>query len=199
MRFSQYRYLIFSDLYRIEHRSSLWLVLYHLILSKWYYDCYRYNFWMRTCSYTYSHPLLRYTAFAPARWILHHYAYKFGLHINFKAEIGSGFFIGHYSGIFVHQDSVVGKNCNISQGVAVGISNSRVRPGCPVLGDNVYIGPGAKVFGGIHVGSDVAIGANCVVTRDVPDHSVVVGVPAHAISRLGSSHYIHNTDYDRAG
>ena len=64
-----------------------------------------------------------------------------------------------------------------------------------MIGRNVYIGPGAKIVGAVHVGDDVAIGANCVVTDDVPDHAVVVGVPGRVISFDGSAGYVNRTDY----
>ncbi len=51
----------------------------------------------------------------------------------------------------------------------------------PTIGDDVTIHPGAKIFGGIHIGNDVEIGANAVVIRDVPDHCIVAGVPAKIV------------------
>jgi serine O-acetyltransferase len=65
-----------------------------------------------------------------------------------------------------------------------------------VLGDSVYIGPGAKIVGAVRIGDRVAIGANCVVTKDVPDDSVVVGVPGTVISQEGSAGYINRIDYE---
>ncbi len=67
----------------------------------------------------------------------------------------------------------------------------------PVIGDNVYIGSGAKIIGSVNVGNNVAIGANAVLTKDVPDNAVVVGVPAKVISYKGSMGYIDRTDYDK--
>ncbi|GAA3319001.1 hypothetical protein GCM10020331_024100 [Ectobacillus funiculus] len=52
----------------------------------------------------------------------------------------------------------------------------------PKIGNNVYIGPGAKIFGGITIGNNVSIGANSVVTKDVPDNVTVVGIPAKIIA-----------------
>jgi serine O-acetyltransferase len=60
----------------------------------------------------------------------------------------------------------------------------------------VYIGPGAKIIGAVRVGNNVAIGANCVVTKDVPDNAVVVGVPGKIISFRGSQGYVNRTEYD---
>jgi serine O-acetyltransferase len=85
---------------------------------------------------------------------------------------------------------VIGRNCNISQGVTLGQANRGPRKGYPVIGDNVYIGPGAKVIGNVRVGSKVAIGANCVVTRDVPDNAVAVGIPGHVVSSERSAGYV---------
>jgi serine O-acetyltransferase len=79
--------------------------------------------------------------------------------------------------------------------VTLGQSNRGERRGSPVIGDNVFIGAGAKIFGMIKVGNNAAIGANCVVTKDVPENGVVVGVPGRIISMNGSRGYINRTDY----
>jgi serine O-acetyltransferase len=121
--------------------------------------------------------------------------FKFGISIPFTTRIGPGFYIGHFGGIVVSDGAEIGRNCNISQGVTIGASNRGQRAGAPVIGDNVYIGPGAKVIGGIRIGDDVAIGANAVVTHDVPSGSVVAGVPARVVSNEGSVGYINRTDY----
>ncbi|WP_260267260.1 serine O-acetyltransferase [Pediococcus parvulus] len=56
----------------------------------------------------------------------------------------------------------------------------------PIIGDNVYIGPGAKLFGKIHIGNNCAIGANAVVNKNVPDNVTVAGIPAKIINHRGS-------------
>lgn len=194
MRYQQYRYLVGSDLHRVARRSGAWALLRAVLFG----DVYKYVFWMRTCRYTCHHPWLRYSLYPVARAFLHHYRYKFGIDIPFNTRIGAGFYIGHFSCIFVNENCIIGDNCNISQGVTVGTANRGARAGNPVIGDNVYIGPGAKVIGAIRVGDHVAIGANCVVTRDVPDHAVVAGVPARVISAKGSAGYVNHVDYKRA-
>ena len=93
-------------------------------------------------------------------------------------------------------ESIIGKNCNISQGVTLGQANRGRNKGYPILGDNIYIGPGAKIVGAVKIGNNVAIGANCVVTRDIPDNSVVVGIPGKVISQEGAKGYVNNTDYE---
>jgi len=157
---------------------------------------YKYNFWMRTCRYTKSNLFLKYTINPIAKIILRHLTYKLGISIPPSTEIGSGFYIGHFGGITVNEKSVIGKNCNISQGVTLGQANRGKNKGYPKLGDNVYIGPGAKIVGAVKIGNNVAIGANCVVTKDIPDNSVVAGVPGKIISQDGAIGYINNTNYD---
>jgi serine O-acetyltransferase len=194
MRYTEYRQLVRSDLHRLEARSDFRTWARAMLFGQ----AYKYTFWMRTCRYTKSRPLLKYSLYPFAKALLIHYGYKFGIDIPFTTRIGSGFYIGHFSGIFVNENCVIGRNCNISQGVTVGTANRGERAGNPVIGDNVYLGPGAKVIGAIRVGDHAAIGANCVVTRDVPDHAVVVGVPGRVISHAGSAGYINRVDYDPA-
>lgn len=192
MRYSEYRHLVGSDLYRTMGRSDFPALLRAVLFG----GVYKYVFWMRTCRYARTHPLLRYSLYPVARAMLYHLRHKFGIDIPFVTEIGPGFYIGHFSCIFVNERCVIGRNCNISQGVTIGTSNRGERAGNPVIGDNVYLGPGAKVIGAIRVGNHAAIGANSVVTHDVPDHAVVVGVPGRVISNKGSAGYINRVDYD---
>jgi serine O-acetyltransferase len=69
--------------------------------------------------------------------------------------------------------------------------NRGARKGAPVIGDRSFLGSGAKIIGGINVGEEAAIGANAVVTKDVPDRGVVVGIPAKLVSDQGSDGYIN--------
>ncbi|WP_364140980.1 serine O-acetyltransferase [Paenibacillus sp. LPE1-1-1.1] len=78
------------------------------------------------------------------------------------------------------------------QGVTIGASSRGKNIGVPTIGDFVYIGAGAMIIGNVKIGNHAAIGANSVVTKDVPDHGVVVGMPAKVISLEGSNGYIGN-------
>jgi len=117
---------------------------------------------------------------------------KYGISIPYNTDIGNGFYIGHYGNIVVHYQATIGKNCNISCGAIIGLSPRGKNEGIPSIGDNVYIGPGAKIIGNVNIGNNVAIGANSVVTKDVPEHAVVAGIPAIIISDRGSEGYIQN-------
>jgi serine O-acetyltransferase len=122
-----------------------------------------------------------------------HMSVKYGIDIPYNCKIGPGLYIGHYGGIIVNQDVVIGKNCNINHGATIGVAYGGKYPGCPKIGNNVFIGAGCKVFGGIEVGDDAAIGANCVVTQSVPPLGIIVGVPGKVISLKGSGAYVVNT------
>ncbi len=98
---------------------------------------------------------------------------KWGIQIDNESQIGEGFLIFHYGGIFVGEDTVIGKNVSISHNVTIGRSGEGKRRGAPVIGNNVYIAPGANVSGKIRVGDNVRIGANAVVNKDISDNSLV--------------------------
>ena len=97
----------------------------------------------------------------------------FGIHVSANCEIGPGFYIGHFGGIIVHGN--MGRNCSIGQGVTIGTKGAGRSNGVPRLGDNVYVGAGAKIIGRIDVGNNVVIGANTVVVKNVPDDMRVTG------------------------
>ncbi|RNF83287.1 serine O-acetyltransferase [Montanilutibacter psychrotolerans] len=192
MTFKEYRFLVLSDLYRITGHARRGPLLRYVFRG----ESFRYNFWLRTCAYARSNPVLKFTVYPFARFVLGHLTYKLGISIPVGTVIGSGFYIGHFGGIVVSQKAVIGRNCNISQGVTIGRANRGKNKGYPVLGDNIYIGPGAVIAGNVRIGSNVAIGANCVVAMDIPDDCVVAGVPGTIISRKGSTGYVNRTDYD---
>lgn len=96
---------------------------------------------------------------------------------------GPGLSIAHWGSIVVHSEVRVGNNCRIHSAVNIGVFSGK----CPTIGNNVYIAPGAKLFGGITVGDNVTIGANAVVNKDVPSNVTVGGIPAKIISKKDSS------------
>ena len=92
------------------------------------------------------------------------------------AEFGPGLVIFHSNGITINSEVRAGKNLTLQHEVTLGHNE-----GSPVLGDNVFVGAGAKVIGPVRIGNDVRIGANAVVTRDLPDGATAVGVPARVV------------------
>ncbi len=192
MTFRQVRNLIFADLYRYSGNSGWWYCAKQLF---WGIGS-RYTIWMRLSAFFAKKSFMYYPIYQFVRFMRRRYMFKYGLDIPAVTNIGAGFYIGHWGGIIVSGKAIIGKNCNISQGVTIGVSYHDGKPGYPVIGDNVYIGPGAKIFGNIKIGNNVAIGANAVVNKDAPDNAVVVGVPGKVVSFKGSFAYINNTDYN---
>jgi serine O-acetyltransferase len=132
--------------------------------------------------------------FRPLLWLYEFFYFLLrlltGIDVPLECEIGEGLYIGHYGGIIIHPGIHMGRNCNISHGVTIGEGGRGKDRGVPVIGDRVYVAPGAKVFGRITIGNDVAIGANAVVHASVPDGKVIGGIPARILNNCGSSDFV---------
>lgn len=118
--------------------------------------------------------------------IYYAYLHRYGAFIGHTAQIDAEPCFPHnLHGIFVAGNARVGKNCVIFQQVTIGANSlpDSKGVGTPAIGDCVYIGAGAKIIGGIAVGNNCRIGANCVVTRDVPDDSIVVTARPEILAR----------------
>jgi len=108
-----------------------------------------------------------------------------GIEIHPKAKIGENLFIDHGMGVVIGETSEIGNNVTIYHMVTLGgispsINSDEQRDSKrhPTLMDNVVVGSGAQVLGPITVGKNAKIGANAVVTKDVPQNAVMVGIPA---------------------
>lgn len=106
--------------------------------------------------------------------IYRHIFRRFGLELSFDKPIGGGLYIAHPHGCVVAVERI-GRNVSIIAAVTIGKRNE---DGFPVLGDDVFIGAGARVLGGITLGDGSRIGANAVVIDDVPPGATAVGIPA---------------------
>lgn len=101
----------------------------------------------------------------------------FGLEIAPGADVAGGLYIAHPVGTVISARKI-GMNCTIIHNVTIGMRNEWA---FPHIGDNVFIGAGARVLGDIRIGDNARIGANAVVLDDVPDGATVVGIPARVI------------------
>lgn len=99
---------------------------------------------------------------------------------------GPGLCLPHWGPILISSHARLGANCRIHVGAGIG-SEVRYDDRAPRIGNNVYVGPGAKVFGDIVIGDDVAIGANAVVTRSFEEpHQTIGGIPARTLNDKGT-------------
>ena len=114
-----------------------------------------------------------------------------GIEIHPKAKIGKNLFIDHGMGVVIGETSEIGNNVTIYHGVTLGgispsIDSDKQRDvkRHPTLKNNVVVGSGAQILGPVSVGENAKIGANSVVTNDVPDNAVMVGVPAKNVGTV---------------
>jgi len=120
----------------------------------------------------------------------HRLSTRLGLTIP-KNVFGPGLCIVHHGTVVISPLAKVGENCRIHPSSCIGDYN-----GAPVIGKNVYIGPGAKIFGNITIGNNVAIGANAVVNRDFPDNVTIGGIPARVLSQKSTmENGVHPKDF----
>jgi serine O-acetyltransferase len=106
---------------------------------------------------------------------------RFGYEIP-RYAFGPGLSVAHFGTVTVNPDARIGRNCRLHSctiGEVLGES--------PVIGDNVHIGPGARILGGITVGDRVVVAANAVVVKDVPEGVTVGGVPARVLNSKDSA------------
>jgi len=102
---------------------------------------------------------------------------------------GPGLAIVHYGTIIVNSSAIIGKNCRIHACVNIGASGGNSE--APQIGDNVYIGPGAKIFGNIRIGNNIAISANSSVNKSFYESDILIaGSPAKRIKEIDISKII---------
>lgn len=119
------------------------------------------------------------------RRLYFYYQERMGCYIGEKATIISSPILPHdMHGIFISNMSEIGENVVIFQHVTIGSNTLRKHPrsGAPVIGNNVYIGAGAKIIGHVHIGDNCRIGANCVVVKDMPPNTTAVAAHTRFIA-----------------
>ena len=111
-----------------------------------------------------------------------------GIEIHPKAKIGKNLFIDHGMGVVIGETSEIGDNVTIYHMVTLGGISPSINSDSqreikrhPTLMDNVVVGSGAQILGPITIGKNAKVGANAVVTKDVPDNAVMIGIPARNV------------------
>jgi serine O-acetyltransferase len=173
---ASYQYYIERDLkaYQLEKLS---------FYNYWWMDCVRFQRRLRKIEYLYNvrrNNIICRIYLMLLEIINHKLSTRLGLSVP-KNVFGAGLCFVHYGTIVVSSKAIIGENCRIHPSTSIGDYN-----GTPIIGNNVYIGPGAKLFGDITIGNNVAIGANAVVNADIPDNVTVGGIPAKIISNKSS-------------
>lgn len=113
-----------------------------------------------------------------------------GIEIHPEAKIGKRFFIDHGTGVVIGQTAVIGDDVTIYHGVTLGGFGKKGQEGGkrhPTLEDGAIVGAGAQVLGNITIGKKGKVGANSVLTDNVPDNCTAIGIPARIISKGGTA------------
>ena len=132
-----------------------------------------------------SHKLWKYNLPILPRLLSHLTRFLTGVEIHPGAKIGKGVFIDHGMGVVIGETSEIGDRCLLYQGVTLGGTGKESGKRHPTLEANVVVGAGAKVLGGIHVGTNTRIGAGSVVVKNVEANSTVVGIPGRIVHQSG--------------
>lgn len=120
-----------------------------------------------------------------ARYISEKAKRKTGIEIHPGATIGKGLFIDHGTGVVIGETAIIGNNVTMFHGVTLGGVGKVKGKRHPTIGNNVFIGTGAKILGDITIGDNSKIGANSVVLKDIPNNATVVGVPGKIVKING--------------
>lgn len=179
--------LLRADLFRYAGRVGAGAFWRHFLFTPGY----KYTVLMRGAGYLKTKPLQALGLYSLGKLLLLRCRYKYGIAIPEYTVIGPGLFINRFGGIYIHGDAIMGCNINVTHGVLLGQTNRGARAGAPIVGDRSFLGAGAKILGRVTLGHDSAVGANAVVTKDVPDKGVVGGIPAKLLSQDGSDGYIN--------
>ncbi len=113
------------------------------------------------------------------RYVRNHYS----IELYYTVTVGRQVVIGHQGAIVIHDRAEIGDECVIRQGVTLGASSHHRAWEAPKLGQGVQVGAGAMILGDIKIGDGAAIGANVVVTFDVPPMAKVLSEPARIVTR----------------
>ena len=135
-------------------------------------------------SHRISHKLWEKGHKGPARVLAQFTRFLTGVEIHPGATIGRRFFIDHGMGIVIGETAEIGDGVMLYHGVTLGGQVLTQTKRHPTIGDNVTIGAGAKVLGPITIGEGSAVGANAVVTKDVPANCIAIGIPAKCRPRM---------------
>ena len=165
-----------EDIQNVFHKDpaarSVWEVLtYAGVWAIWYHRV--------------AHRLWKWNLKFPARLLSQWSRFCTGIEIHPGATIGRRFFIDHGMGVVIGETAEIGDDVLMYHQVTLGGTSLDKVKRHPTIGDSVLIGMGAKLVGAITVGENARIGANAVVTKDVPANSTAVGVPARVVKQDG--------------
>lgn len=180
--------VISADLYRLAANRGFG----HFVRAFLTNPCFRYTTLFRLCQHGRAQRGLWLAAYPFLLFLLSSTGSRYGIRIPLSCEVGSGLYIGHWGGIWISPESSIGKNCTLMHEVTLGRASRGPTEGSPTVGNHVYIGPGAKVVGKVHLHDHSLVAANSLVLEDLAENCVALGNPSRVVSREGSRGYVTN-------
>lgn len=150
----------------------------HSIFEVFLYPSFRVQIYYKIAKFFYNKKL-----FLIARLISEKAKRKTGIEIHPGATIGKNLFIDHGMGVVIGETAIIGNNVILFHGVTLGGTGKETGKRHPTIGNNVFIGSGAKILGNIKIGNNVKIGANAVVLSNIPDNTTVIGIPGKIVKK----------------
>ena len=141
-------------------------------------------------AYRFAHKLWKAKRRILARMVSNYAKFWTGIEIHPGAQIGRRLVIDHGVGVVIGETAVIGDDVLIYHGVTLGGRTLDPVKRHPTVGDRVIVGAGAKLIGNITIGNDCRVGANAVVTKDMPAGTVAVGVNARLVNVTGDDYYL---------
>jgi serine O-acetyltransferase len=187
---ADYKYYLLADKIALlgddpRHQKILWKRLGNYLLGD---ECWKFEKALRKTEYLQNccqHTLLGKFRYAFAFYRLHQLSIKLNFYINPNC-FGPGLSISHPGTIIVHDEAKIGSNCRIHPGVTIGLKEPATDT-LPKLGNNIYIGAGAKIYDKIEIADSIVIGANSVVNKSFNESGITIaGIPAKKVSNNGS-------------
>lgn len=151
------------SLWEVVTYAGLWAVIHHRIAHRLWHSNFK----------------------TSARWLSQWSRFLTGIEIHPGATIGHRFFIDHGMGVVIGETAIIGDDVLMYHNVTLGGTSLEKTKRHPTICNGVLIGMGAKVLGNITVGENARIGANAVVTRDIPANATAVGIPARVMKQGG--------------
>ena len=171
-----------SDFERNHEGGSIIAFIKILFVPRGY--VFAYQVWFRLLQDCKKSKWKKYTVGIFVYLIERHYEYKYGIHANANMSVGQGLNIVHGDGVFLNCRSI-GDNFTCYPGVMLGASgDASQRGGSPTIEDNVTIYTGAVVTGNVILHSGCVVAANAYVNTDVPENTMVAGLPARVIRKI---------------
>ncbi|MEN3941317.1 biotin/lipoyl-containing protein [Prosthecobacter sp. SYSU 5D2] len=180
--------LLRADAYRINGRDD-----FGELFRQWRTNpAFQYLIWFRMAQAARKSPLLKFFVYPVAVWRMVQCHYQSGIRIPLSVKAGPGLLIGHWGGIWINPNCTFGSNCSLNNDINMGEAGGSGLRGVPQLGDNVYIGPGARLAGAITLYQESSVMANTVVTSDLPPGAIALGVPHKITGHQKINRFVSN-------